>query len=373
MRLGTILLLSAAAVWGQRHHIDEINTEKPEGKLLQQIMQENDAGKKTALLDQFSNEFPKHEAAPWVLEQLQGLYVKGNDTDKIIATGEKLLALDPDDPEAALQCLKVAEAKKDVAGVRRFGLMTGAAAHKMAASEQPKETGEVEGWKAQVAYARQVEQYADYALYRVTLESRDPKFVMETAEAVRARNGESEYAAKIAEPLFVAYRQAKEDTKALALAEKMVAAGGGSEDMLLVLANSYMEQKKEPEKIHSYSARIVQLMGQKTKPEGISDADWSSRRNLIVGLAHYMSGKQYHNDNQFAKADVELRAALPMVEGNPAIRPEVLYMLAMSNFKLDKPQEAANYFKACAAVKSPYQQLSATNLARLKTQYTGFK
>ena len=75
------------ALWGQRHKIEEINAEKPEGKLLQQIMQENDAAKKAALLDQFSSEFPKHEATPWVLEQLQGIYVKANDADKIDRRG----------------------------------------------------------------------------------------------------------------------------------------------------------------------------------------------------------------------------------------------------------------------------------------------
>ena len=56
------------------------------------------------LLEQFASEFPKHEGTAWVLEQLQQIYVKANDTDKIIAAGDKLLALDPDDPEAALQC-----------------------------------------------------------------------------------------------------------------------------------------------------------------------------------------------------------------------------------------------------------------------------
>ena len=30
-----------------------------------------------------------------------------------------------------------------------------------------------------------------------------------------------------------------------------MAAGQGSEDMLLVLANQYLEQKKEPEKVHT--------------------------------------------------------------------------------------------------------------------------
>ena len=110
------------AAFGQRHKIEEVNAEKPEGKLLQQIMQENDAAKKTALLDQFSGEFPKHEATPWVLEQLQGIYVKANDADKIIAAGDKLLALDPDDPEAALQCLKAAETKKDAASIKKYAV-----------------------------------------------------------------------------------------------------------------------------------------------------------------------------------------------------------------------------------------------------------
>jgi lipopolysaccharide biosynthesis regulator YciM len=373
MRLVLIIVACAAAAFGQRHKIEEVNAEKPEGKLLQQIMQENDASKKTALLDQFSGEFPKHDSTPWVLEQLQGIYVKANDPDKIIATGDKLLALDPDDPEAALQCMKAAEAKKDGPAIKKYSMATWAAARKMGSAPQPKEADEVTAWKASVEYAKQVEQYADYALYRTALESRDAKLTIDVGEALIARNPQGEYSNKVMEPLFVAYRQAGDNAKAAALAEKAVASGQGSEDMLLVLANQYLEQKKEPEKVHTYTAKIVQQMGQKPKPEGISDGDWTARRNLYTGLAHYMNGKLYHNENNFAKADVELRAALPLVEGNAAVKPEVLYMLALSNFKLEKPQEAANYFRACAAIKSPFQQMASTNLARMKTQYTGIK
>ena len=373
MRLVAVFLLITVAALGQRHKIEEVNAEKPEGKLLQQIMQENDAVKKSVLLEQFSSEFPKNEATPWVLEQLQGIYVKANDGDKVIAAGDKLLVLDPDDPEAALQCLKAAEAKKDAGLVKKYSVATATAAHKLAGAPQPKEPDEVPGWKASVDYAKQVEQYADYALYRAALESRDAKLTIDLSETLIARNPAGEYAGKIREPLFVAYRQAGDNAKAIVLADQAATAGQGSEDMLLVLANQYLEQKKEAEKVHTYSARIVQMLGQKQKPEGVSDADWTARRNLMTGLAHYMSGKQYHNENNFAKADVEVRAALPLVENNPAIKPEVLYMLAMSNFKLEKPQEAANYFRSCAAVKSPYQQLATSNLARIKTQYTGVK
>ena len=105
MRVVVFFIAFALTASGQRHKIEEINSEKPEGKLLQQIMQENDAGKKTALLDQFAGEYPKHEGTPWVLEQLQAIYVKDNNSEKVIAAGDRLLALDPDDPEAAVQCL----------------------------------------------------------------------------------------------------------------------------------------------------------------------------------------------------------------------------------------------------------------------------
>src|ERR1041385_9440268 len=88
-RMSLILLALALPLFGQRHKVEEVNAEKPDGKLLQQIMQENDAGKRTALLEQFSTEFAQSKDMPWILEQLQASYVKSNDPDKIIATGDR--------------------------------------------------------------------------------------------------------------------------------------------------------------------------------------------------------------------------------------------------------------------------------------------
>ena len=56
----------------------------------------------------------------------------------------------------------------------------------MAAAPQPKEAEEVAAWKASVDYAKQVEQYADYALYRAALESRDAKLTIDVSEALMA-------------------------------------------------------------------------------------------------------------------------------------------------------------------------------------------
>jgi tetratricopeptide (TPR) repeat protein len=371
MRTLVILIAVTFAAVGQRHKIEEVNSEKPEGKLLQQIMQENDPAKKGTLLDQFATQFPKDPGTPWVLEQLQGIYVKANDADKILATGDQLLSLDPDDPEAAVQCLKAAETKKDVPLIKKYSAATSAAARRMAAAPQPKDADEVTAWKGEVDYAKQVDTYADYSLYRVALESRDPKVVIEFAGLLRERSPKSDYAAKVVQPLFIAYLQSGDTAKAIALAETVLAADQSNEEMLLVVAESYLLQKKAPEKVHAYSAKIVELMAQKPKPEGVSDADWTIRKNLVTGNAHYLNGKQYGNETSFVKADVALRAALPLVDASK--KPEVLFLLGFANFKLEKPQEAANYYRDCAAIKSPYQATAAKNLLGLKNQYHGIK
>jgi len=359
MRTFLIFVAFTCGAVAQRHKIDQIDSEKPEGKLLQQIMQENDAAKRTPLLEQFAGEFPKHEGAAWVLEQLQQTYAKANEPDKVIAAGEKLIAIDPDDPEASLQCLKAADTKKDAALIKKYAGFTAAAAAKLP-------TAEAESAKYYIGNA-------DFSLYRALFESRDPKVTIDLGEALLKQSPKGEYTTKAASPLFVAYRQANENGKAIALAEQTLATDQTNEDMLLAVADHYAQLKKEPQKVHDYSAKAATLMAQKPKPEGVSDADWTNRKNAVTGIAHYINGKLYYTENNFPKADTELRAALPLVENNAAMKPEVLYLLGFANYKLEKPQEAANYYKACAAIKSPFQLPATKNLAGIKTQFTGIK
>jgi hypothetical protein len=379
MRTFALLIAFAMASFGQRHKPpEEVDAEKPEGKLMQQVMQESDPAKKNALLEQFATEFPKTPHAPWAIEQVQAFYVKANQPDQVIAFGDKLLALDPDDPESALQALKAAETKKDVALIKKYSEATSKNARKIAAAPQPKEADAVAAWKSETEYAKQVANYADYSLYRAGVESRDPKATIELGEMLMARGTDSEYAAKMRTPLFLAYRQTGANDKAIALAEKALATDQTNEDMLLVVADQYLQQKKEPEKVHSYSAKIVEVMNSKQKPEGTSDADWTTRKNMITGLAYFMSGKQYSAENKHAQADQQLRKALPLVESNPALKPETLFLLGLANYRLaggnaERAQDSANYFRACSAIKSPFQATAAGNLKKIVSEYRGIK
>src|SRR5947209_20584740 len=105
MRILLLALLLAAGALAQRHKVN-INTETPEGQLLQQIGQESDDAKKLALLEKFTQDYSKSENLAWVYGEMQPLYVKANQPEKAVNIGDKLIALDPDDLETSLDTLK---------------------------------------------------------------------------------------------------------------------------------------------------------------------------------------------------------------------------------------------------------------------------
>ena len=56
--------------------------------------------------EEFVSQYPQHEAAGWVNEQLLNGYVKANQADKALAVGEKLAAMPPECVEDAQQTLR---------------------------------------------------------------------------------------------------------------------------------------------------------------------------------------------------------------------------------------------------------------------------
>ena len=372
--IATLFALALAAVpaWAQCHKLAEVNSGTPEGQLLQQAGQEEDAAKKLALQEQFIAQYPQHEAAGWVYEQLLAGYVKANDADKALAVADKLAAMPPECVENAQQTLKAAELKKDPDLVLKWSGKTAELAQKVVASPQPTDADEVENWKARVDYARQVNTYTEYSLYAMALGTADPGKQVALLEALQQRNAKSEYFAKAIDTLFVAYQKSGANDKAVALAQQIAATGNPSEDMLLVLTDD-AAKKKDGDKVHAYSAKLIEIMSSKPKPEGVADADWTKRKNTFVGLAYSMSGQQYLSDGKLPQADTELRKSLPLVEGNVAVKTEVLFYLGVANYKMEKVQEAYTFFKACAAVSSPFQATATKNLNAIKAQFHGVK
>lgn len=376
MRFYLLLALAVAAApsgsFAQCFALAEVNAETPEGQLLQQIGQESDEARKLALMEKFAAAHPKHEAAGWVYEQAQAAYVKANNSDKVIETGEKILALAPACVEASHQVLKAAEAKKDPDLIRKWSDRTSEVALKVINAPKPSEEGEVETWKNRADWAKQVNTYTEYSLYAAALQATEPAKKAELLEALQARNAQSEYLAKAWGPLFLAYRQTGANDKAIALAEKVLATDQSDADMLIVVASDYLARKKEPEKVHAYSAKVVEIVGKQPKPEGVSDADWEKRRVTMLGTARFMSGALYYAQSRWAQADQQLREALPFL-GDQQLKAEALYYLGFANYKLEKGQEAADYYRQCATIKSRFQAMAKKNLLGVRSEFRGIK
>jgi tetratricopeptide (TPR) repeat protein len=172
----------------------------------------------------------------------------------------------------------------------------------------------------------------------------------------------------MAEIRFNAYVQLGDRPKALAFAEKTLAAKQDNEDMLAFVANEYVEKKRDPDKVIAYSARVVELMSTKPKPDGVNDADWARKQKTLTGLAHFMGGSTLFDQKKLPQADKELRAALPLVEGNDQLKAATLFYAGLTNYQMKNIPDALKFNQQCAAIKSPFQAKAAENVRVMRSQ-----
>jgi hypothetical protein len=189
-----VLLAFSPAAFGQKLVI-ELDT--LEGQMLQQIDGQQDASKKAALLETFAKQFPNHEATTWVLSNLQQFHLQNKDYDKVLAAGTKILSIDPLELSAAHNCLKAAEARKDLALIKLWSAQASQIARKVMQLKRPEygDAEQITEWKQRVEHARQVEQYTEYSLYFASLQTKDVKTKSNLIEALEQRNPTSEYLA----------------------------------------------------------------------------------------------------------------------------------------------------------------------------------
>ena len=378
MKLPIVLLLAAALLANaQRYKLGEINAETEEGKLLQSMGTESDPTRKTQIMEEFASKFGQHAAAGWVWSQLQSAYTKAGNFDKAVQAGEQLLALDPTDVQAAYGNLKAAEGKKDAAGVIKWATATSENARK-AVGATKREDQTDEEYKYDMDFARQVDTYTEYSLYATLLGESNPQAVLQLAQTLEQRNANSQYVPQSMAKIAWAAREAKAMPEAVAFGERAFARNQFNEDLLLAMADHYMNASpKQPEKVLQYSSKLVEVVSTKPKPEGISDVDWEKKKNLMLGLGHWMAGTTYGAQNKHAQADKSLRSALPYIKDNEQLMAGALFHLGVANYQMGKGKsaaqmtEAVNFMKQCAALKSPFQAQAQKNLAVMRKETGG--
>jgi tetratricopeptide (TPR) repeat protein len=360
-------LLCALVVNAQQHKLT-IDANTDEGKLLIEIGEQKDETRKQTLMEDFVAKYPKHAGATWVYGQLQSLFIKQGHYDSALDAGEKALAIDPSDLDAAYENLKASEAKKDAGLVKKWAAMTSELAHKVVGSAP---AGDDAG-KKKADHARQVDTYTEYSLYAAAIQSSDPRTVIDLIETLDQRNPQSRYLPLGYGNYLNALRQTGQAEKAGMLAEQMAEKGLANADVLLVAADYNLQKKTEPDKVIRYSNELIEQLTKKPKPETISDADWTAKKEMLLAVANWMAGITYGAQSKYAESDQALRAALPHLKDEQVLATGFFY-LGLADFQLGKAgkkrallEDGLKYSEQSAAIKGPLQSQAAKNAKMIR-------
>jgi tetratricopeptide (TPR) repeat protein len=354
-------------VLGQRYTANA-EPESPEGQFIELIGLQTEHDKKLVLLEQFTQRFPKHQAIGWAYEQLQNAAFQAGQWDKVLTFGEKLAKLNPDDVETARLNIKAAEAKGDKTTAKLWSDYVQRIALRVLDSPPPKDPEQLEEWKRRTTAASQYAAQEEYALYKKALDSGDPRQKVKLLDELLKLNPDTQYLSQALLIYMNSYRALGDNKSAVLYAERILKSDRTNEDALLLAAESYVHSGAAPDRVLSYSAKIIELMNTKPKPPIVRQEDWDHKKSFYTGSAYWMIGNVHINQNHFAQADTALRAALPMLRHNEQSNASILFYLGWANYKMDNFDEAVRFYKQCVSVHSQFQEQAAKNLNVIKTE-----
>lgn len=361
--LWLFMLVALASLITAQRHKPVYDPETKEGLLIQHIQQEDDPSEKLHYMEQFIVQYPTNPAMAWVYDQLQPAYMKEKAWDEAMRIGEKRVALEPENLDAAKLAMKAAESKADRNDIQKWADCTWQIASRVAAK----------GGRA-AADAQQTQLYAEYTFFSIAQQTEDPAARLAILISLDERNPKSPYAENIPAECFLIYKKLNQMDKALALADKTLAADPDNVDMLMAVAEYYFGHEEAREKVIAISARVVEVLAIKPRPASLGEEDWAKKKTNLLGTANYMGGVSSSLTGQWGRADQMLRAALPLIAGDATQEATVLYQLGVANYHLAdtnpaRAKESLAYWRRCAVIHSNFQAQAIKNAESIKSEF----
>jgi hypothetical protein len=277
-----------------------------------------------------------------------------------------------DSLEDKYQALQDAVAHKDAAQVKKLALEVFPMANTAICEPAPQNEDEKPAWNSRVDHAKSIDAYAEYALFAVALESPAATLV-DLIAALEQQNPKSKYLDAAWGPYLLALNQTGASAKIIPTAEKGLANFPDNEDLLLVLTD-HAVTRKQTDRALTLSNRLVAACLKHPKPAN-APAQWERQHATELGHAYYISGVIYGQRGQYVNADKNLRAALPLIQGNQPAMAESLFFLGMANYQLGKMTmtkakilDAAKFSEQSAAIPSGYAEQARHNALVMKAE-----
>jgi len=277
------------------------------------------------------------------------------------------------DLEDAVQSLKDATAKKDAAEVKKLAASIHEMTCELIMTPAPADAEEKKVWEERVQYAKGVDVFVEGSVYATAVQS-PPAIMIDLVNTLEQQNPKSKFLDEAYGPYLVALNKTGAASKIPAVAEKGLANFPENEDLLLVMTETSIT-RKQTDRALNYANRLVASLNKHPKPEGMTPADWDRKRSAGLTRGYWIAGVLSSEKGQWVAADKNLRAALPLVQGNAALAGPALFYLGMANYELGKMTlskakvlEAAKFSEQAMTIESPYQEQARHNALVMKNE-----
>lgn len=349
-------LLFALAASAERYKLTFVPG-SPAGEQLELIQHQIETSRKIEQIEWFLKVFPQHEAGAYLLEWMQSYYARGNNHARTIETGERLLALHPDDFDAIWRCRTAAEKAGDKAAFAKWNTRALEIAAKIVRGPRPPNVDDPT-WKQTIDVAKGLLENEEYEVFTAALLLNSPREKIAALERFNTKYPLSKYAVQIWSHLMPLYRAQADNPKALYAATKLLLADPANIDALLLSGQIMLEQRTNYAKIQAHGQRILELAAKLP----------ADRQGYYAGAAQLMIGNTYVNSNNFAMADKHLRAALPYMKGMGSTEAAVLFYLGWANYNMEKYPEAAAYFQQCSTFGGQFGEQASRNITAMQRE-----
>jgi hypothetical protein len=272
--------------------------------------------------------------------------------------------------EDTFQSLQEAVAKKDPAQVKKLVAEIAPLVKEALAEPAPQSDEEKAVWAQHIDYAKSVGPYMEYALFATSLGT-PAATVVDLTSTLEQLNPKSKYLDGAYLPYFVALNQTGGAAKIPAIAEKALENFPENVDLLGLMTDN-SRNRSQNDRALAYANRLTAALN-KPKPEGMADADWARKRSMYLSIGYWTAGVISGERNDYAAADRNLRAALPLIQGNNARMGPALFHLGVANYQLGRQflnkarvLEGAKFSEQCALIPGPYADQARHNALVMK-------
>jgi tetratricopeptide (TPR) repeat protein len=180
---------------------------------------------------------------------------------------------------------------------------------------------------------------AEYNAYMGAAQQADPAAKISGFEAFLVQYPNSVMKQDVLETLMGLYEQTNNNPKMMDAAQRVLAANPNNVRALALLAYSSKAAQNWPD-ARKYAEQGLQALPNMTKPEGMSDADFTKQKNQLGQLMNSVAGFASLQTKDFPNAQKYLRAS---VEINPANLQDV-YPLALAYLTATPPDSVNGLF-----------------------------